>query len=753
MKMGKISCESCKKKCTGNAFRIQDKYFHEDCFKCTVCFASLASGGFFMKDGSYYCSKDYQKSFGTECAACGDYVEGEIVSALGNTYHKDCFVCGRCRKPFPTGEKVSFSVSEYLCSKCVQIPEVIKQSQEEDVLHKPNTKEQSVESGQKCAGCGQELKEGQALVAMQKPWHIWCFKCTTCNAVLHGEYMGKDGLPYCENDYQQLFGVKCGCCNLYITGKVLQAGENHHFHPSCARCSKCGDHFGDGEEMYMQGGAIWHPRCGEAPEEILTDGYINGQTKQEDMTDGQYTIGQSHSPNLSSSSSASPHGSLTRQYGHKHTRNYQEKEDLLAGDLSRVYTISYLTAEPIQGYLRRPIQPYPPKSPQFHRPQENKAKKTPLPRTPVPKQGMSVLVESIQASVPRPHSPYMNNEEPIELSQYPGAHPPKSTEVARIERDDFPAPPFPYTDAEHKQLLSGNSKQFEVDETDEGDREEEVQEDPRLKKEEKELSKIASGIGKVFLKTVQEREKIRAWKMTHIDPRNASRAPSASREVSIKLRYDSPVNASPSRAMDRPRPWEEDEFDRGSSNRSSLGKSGYITPTYNVVSSLRTVPKPGYGFANKSSTLPVSGPDYMTRELTFGKLMNMQNTDFSSAKSDVSRISERDQQTLNNSGSGFFRSTPISDIRGGLHHTSYSPHWTSSMPNVNLRLSNTPPKLYPYHLLIISNYRLPPDVDRCHLERHLSNEEFQQIFHMSRLEFYRMPEWRRNNLKRRAKLF
>ena len=35
------------------------------------------------------------------------------------------------------------------------------------------------------------------------------------------------------------------------------------------------------------------------------------------------------------------------------------------------------------------------------------------------------------------------------------------------------------------------------------------------------------------------------------------------------------------------------------------------------------------------------------------------------------------------------------------------------MPNLH---SKDPPKLYPYHLLVTANYRLPPDVDRCHLE-------------------------------------
>lgn len=45
----------------------------------------------------------------------------------------------------------------------------------------------------------------------------------------------------------------------------------------------------------------------------------------------------------------------------------------------------------------------------------------------------------------------------------------------------------------------------------------------KLKKEEEELSKIASGIGKVFLKNVQDREKFKQWKAANLDPRNASR--------------------------------------------------------------------------------------------------------------------------------------------------------------------------------------------------------------------------------------
>lgn len=54
---GKTFCQSCKKKCSGEVLRVQDKYFHIGCFKCAQCNSSLAQGGFFARDGTYYCTK------------------------------------------------------------------------------------------------------------------------------------------------------------------------------------------------------------------------------------------------------------------------------------------------------------------------------------------------------------------------------------------------------------------------------------------------------------------------------------------------------------------------------------------------------------------------------------------------------------------------------------------------------------------------------------------------------------------------
>lgn len=50
------------------------------------------------------------------------YLSWKVVSALGKTYHQKCFTCARCRQPFPSGEKVTYTGKEVLCQKCVHIP-------------------------------------------------------------------------------------------------------------------------------------------------------------------------------------------------------------------------------------------------------------------------------------------------------------------------------------------------------------------------------------------------------------------------------------------------------------------------------------------------------------------------------------------------------------------------------------------------------------------------------------------------------
>lgn len=61
--------------------------------------------------------------------------------------------------------------------------------------------------------------------------------------------------------------------------------------------------------------------------------------------------------------------------------------------------------------------------------------------------------------------------------------------------------------------------------------------------------------------------------------------------------------------------------------------------------------------------------------------------------------------------------------------------------------------IYKYKDLIIANGVLPSKADRNNLEYHLSDEEFEEIFHMIKKDFYSLPEWKRNDMKTKAGLF
>lgn len=92
---------------------------------------------------------------------------------------------------------------------------------------------------------------------------------------------------------------------------------------------------------------------------------------------------------------------------------------------------------------------------------------------------MKAMLDQMERETPRPKSPHMNNEEPIELAHFPNAdrweyslhliltkgfnwNPyecrPRPGDPPRIERDDFPAPPYPYTDPERRRRWSESSK-------------------------------------------------------------------------------------------------------------------------------------------------------------------------------------------------------------------------------------------------------------------------------------------------------
>ncbi|XP_060247664.1 actin-binding LIM protein 1 isoform X8 [Meriones unguiculatus] len=459
--------------------------------------------------------------YGTRCHGCGEFVEGEVVTALGKTYHPSCFACTICKRPFPPGDRVTFNGRDCLCQLCAQ-----------PVSSSP--KEATCSSN--CAGCGRDIKNGQALLALDKQWHLGCFKCKSCGKVLTGEYISKDGSPYCEKDYQGLFGVKCEACQQFITGKVLEAGDKH-YHPSCARCSRCNQMFTEGEEMYLQGSTVWHPDCKQS-------------TRTEERLRPTRTSSESIYSRPGSSIPGSPGHTIYAKVDNEildykdlaaipkvkaiydierpdlityepfYTSGYEDKQERQSlGESPRTLSPTpsaegcqdardrMIHRSTSQGSISSPVYsrhsyaPTTSRSPQhFHRPDQgiNIYRKPPIYR----QHDAAALAAQSKAS-----------EEIIKFSKFPAAQAPDPSEIPKIETDQWPGPPsLAAVGTDMRRRSSGREE----------DEEELLR---RRQLHEEQLMKLNSGLGQLILKEEMEKE-------------------SRERASLLASRYDSPLHSA-----------------------------------------------------------------------------------------------------------------------------------------------------------------------------------------------------------------
>ncbi|XP_032410912.1 actin-binding LIM protein 3 isoform X9 [Xiphophorus hellerii] len=616
-----IRCQRCREVCKGEVVRVQDTHFHVKCFTCTVCNCDLARSGFFQKKGEYICTADYQRLYGTRCDRCGNFITGEVVSALGRTYHPKCFVCSMCSKPFPIGDRVTFSGKDCVCQQCSH---TLVKSNEPIKIHGPSH----------CAGCGAEIKQGQSLLALEKQWHVSCFRCRTCNMVLTGEYISKDGAPYCEADYHAQYGVKCETCYRYISGRVLEAGGKH-YHPTCARCARCNTMFKEGEEMYLAGCEVWHPLCKQAAraERRLR----HRRLSETSISPPGSSIG-SPSRVICSLGNLSPY---SQDYDHPDAKQLRC---------------------PIPGYIDSPtysrqgMSPIMPHSPQhFGYPGSESGRSSPC----YGQEGRSSTPTTNQPPkhfhVPATGDPNIYRKPPIYKRTATKSR--TSEDILRSSSLSTYSPE-PYTQSESDYYpYTSSPRAYRVPRrrfSTGGDEESWSQG----------LQRIGSGIGRMILK-----EEMKA--------RSGS--------------YDND-------------PWGSARNSRCGS-KETLNTTGYGTTAYNntVNGSPRSQYSADSDFGCKSASLPGYRRNGIQRPQS----------------ADCYQYQYDDGSEVN---------------------------WGSRAEY----------KVYPYESLIVTTRgrnKLPKDVDRARLERHLSPEEFIQVFGMTVEDFDRLALWKRNELKKQARLF
>ncbi len=114
-------CAGCGKNIMGDISHAMNKKWHLYCFTCTTCQVPV-NDEFYENEGKPYCRRDFNKLFGASCSGCKKPLAGKKLKALEKEWHPACFVCHKCRKPFPEMEYFDIDQQPY-CEGCYDVEE------------------------------------------------------------------------------------------------------------------------------------------------------------------------------------------------------------------------------------------------------------------------------------------------------------------------------------------------------------------------------------------------------------------------------------------------------------------------------------------------------------------------------------------------------------------------------------------------------------------------------------------------------
>ncbi|MGH0130001.1 UNVERIFIED_CONTAM: hypothetical protein FKN15_040512 [Acipenser sinensis] len=148
------------------------------------------------------------------CGHCNKIIRGRYLVALGRSWHPEEFTCCQCKVVLEEGGFFEERGSIY-CTKCY------------DSRYAPN-----------CAKCKKTIA-GEIMHALKMTWHVQCFVCAACKAPIRNKafYM-EEGEPYCETDYDKMFGTKCSGCDFKIdAGDRFLEALGTSWHDTCFVCA------------------------------------------------------------------------------------------------------------------------------------------------------------------------------------------------------------------------------------------------------------------------------------------------------------------------------------------------------------------------------------------------------------------------------------------------------------------------------------------------------------------------------------
>ncbi|CAK1552589.1 unnamed protein product [Leptosia nina] len=166
-------CNACEKPIVGQVITALGRTWHPEHFTCAHCNQELGTRNFFERDGRPYCEPDYHNLFSPRCAYCNGPILDKCVTALEKTWHTEHFFCAQCGQQF--GEE-GFHERD----------------------GKPYCRADYFDMfAPKCGGCNKPIMENY-ISALNTQWHPDCFVCKDCQMAVKGKtFYAMEGKPVC----------------------------------------------------------------------------------------------------------------------------------------------------------------------------------------------------------------------------------------------------------------------------------------------------------------------------------------------------------------------------------------------------------------------------------------------------------------------------------------------------------------------------------------------------------------------------
>lgn len=207
-------CEKCRKKIGVGSkdLSYDNRHWHESCFECSNCRASLTKIPFAERDDNVYCERCHDEKFASKCDECKNPFRGGNTKYVvkGRELHENCFLCSTCKIPIKSNAFVPVE-GKILCLECFQsnlAPRCV-------ICEKPITTKGLEESG--------------------KSYHHECFQCSKCNIQLDAKnFTSRNNNLYCPHCFEDFFGLKCEECKTILpTGKIFVSYNDKYWHKDC----------------------------------------------------------------------------------------------------------------------------------------------------------------------------------------------------------------------------------------------------------------------------------------------------------------------------------------------------------------------------------------------------------------------------------------------------------------------------------------------------------------------------------------